>query len=1485
MMLVAGFSGIGKTAVVNEIHKPITRQHGYFIKGKFDQFNRNVPFSAFAQAFRQLIGQLLGESDNKLEIWKEKLLEALGENGQVIISLIPEVANIIGKQPPVAELSGSENQNRFNLLFKKFVQVFTSAQHPLTIFLDDLQWADSASLNLLKHLMEPSEVETESGYLLILGAYRDNEVSPAHLLIQTLNDIAKQSTPINTLTLQPLGEGDITRLTAETLLCSEDIAAPLAKLVYQKTQGNPFFTTQFLLGLHQDHHITLNAEAGYWQCDLTQVKKLSLTDDVVTFMVSRLQKLPGSTQDLLKLAAFIGNRFDLETLCIACQQGREDVATNLWSALQEGLIVPESETYKFFQGESESAKSAKNITVEYRFLHDRVQQAAYSLIPDEEKPAVHYRIGLYFLENFSEEEQEEALFAIVNHLNFGQSLLTEKSEQKRLAELNLRVGKKALSSVAYKAAIEYLETGIKLLESETWSSEYNLFFELYKGLCEAYLADAEYGKLEDAIAIALNNISDSVDRIEFYILEIVKFVLEGNCEKSIEVGLTGLNELGIDVDTENLPELINSEFSMIEQQMENRSISSLLELPTQVDRITAAKIKLLVTLNSPTYILGNFDLSNFVSLKATSLSVKYGNIDESIKAYASYGLFLNVIKAEYQRAYEFGKLALDLSYTLNSKVERCKAGLFLGAALHVWAKPIQGAAQVNYDCFLAGTEAGEVQFSGYNLYCNILNRLFQGEYLSSVAEDINNYWLVAEKSKDVLLLCALAATRIFVQKLCLSADEYEQSASRLEAEAIIHENKELAWTSVCFHYCLNIHSCYVLESFEESFEYFKKAGTILDAAAGYTTISNYYYYASLVLLQLYSRRSPQEEVELLEQVKTKQKQLKAWTESCPENFLHKYLLVEAERHRVLDDKGSAIEIYDRAISGAKENGFTQEEALANELAAKFYLEWGKEKIAQTYMVEAYYCYARWGAKAKTDHLEATYPQLLTPILQQPKSTLTLKTKTTLTSDRTLRTTSNANTSILDISSAIKASQALSGEIELEVLLSQLMKIVLENAGADKAALILNNDGTWEIVSQCIEETCQLCLTSLDNSDRLPASIVRTVQRTKKPIILNHGVQDTHLASDTYLIQQQPKSLFCNPILNQGQLIGILYLENNLSAGAFSSERVELLNLVCSQAAISIENARLYQQSQNYAKKLEGTVQELQQTQQQLQKSFEELKQAQLQLVQSEKMASIGQLTAGIAHEINNPLGFISGNFTFTDYYIQDLIELLKLYQAELPSPSEKILNKVKEMELDYLIEDLPKNIDSIKQGIKRITEISTSMRIFSRADTVAKVPFNLHEGIDSTLLILKHRLKADEKRPEIEVVKNYGNLSEVNCYPGQLNQVFMNLIANAIDALEENNLGKTFEEIETAPNQIILTTEIDREKQQIIIRIRDNGMGMSKEVKEKVFEHLFTTKGVGKGTGLGLSISRQIVEEKHGGQIVLTSELGEGTEFAIVLPL
>ncbi|MHC5763559.1 ATP-binding protein, partial [Nostoc sp.] len=431
LMLVAGFSGIGKTAIINEVHKPIAQQRGYFIKGKFDQFNRNIPFSAFVQMFRDLMGQLSREADNQLSAWKTKILAALGDNGQVIIEVIPELEQIIGQQIPAPNLSGTAAQNRFNLLFQKFIQVFTTKEHPLVIFLDDLQWADSASLNLMQLLMD----NLDGGYLLLIGAYRDNEVIAAHPLMLTLEEIVKAKVTINIITLAPLSTASLNQLVADTLSCSEEVAQPLTQLVYQKTQGNPFFSTQFLKALHEDGLIQFDFERGNWQCDIPQVKALAITDDVVEFMALQLQKLPTATQDVLKLAACIGNEFDLATLAIAQgassqnmpQMSEAQTATAIWKALQEGLILPQTEVYKFYVGRETQDIVESSLTVNYKFLHDRVQQAAYALIPESKKQSIHLQIGQLLLSKIPIKKQEERIFEIVNQLNIGVKLITRQS--------------------------------------------------------------------------------------------------------------------------------------------------------------------------------------------------------------------------------------------------------------------------------------------------------------------------------------------------------------------------------------------------------------------------------------------------------------------------------------------------------------------------------------------------------------------------------------------------------------------------------------------------------------------------------------------------------------------------------------------------------------------------------------------------------------------------------------------------------------------------------------------------------------------------------------------------------------------------------------------------------------------------------------------------------------------------------------------------
>ncbi len=633
----------------------------------------------------------------------------------------------------------------------------------------------------------------------------------------------------------------------------------------------------------------------------------------------------------------------------------------------------------------------------------------------------------------------------------------------------------------------------------------------------------------------------------------------------------------------------------------------------------------------------------------------------------------------------------------------------------------------------------------------------------------------------------------------------------------------------------------------------------------------FHFYAGLTYLAGCSTQLETEQTNTLDLVETHQTTLAQWAHHTPMNHQHKVDLLEAEKCRVLGKNYEAGDWYDRAIAGAKANDYIQEEALANELAAKFYLNWGKEKVAAGYMQEAYYCYARWGAKAKTHDLEQRYPYLLRPILQQAAPPLTmLETLATISTPHrsiypSTAPSSSSSTSVntaLDFAAILKASQSLSSAIQLEELLHQLTRTILEYSGGDRCALIRPNAvGEWQLEATATTEHTALCADPLNGNANQPVKLIQYVKNTQAIVVIDDLKTDLSIL-DNYLTQAQPKSVLGLPILNQGQLIGILVLENRSTRGVFTSDRIEILNFLCTQAAISLENARLYQQARTYAQQIE---------------------QSQLQIVQSEKMASLGNLVAGVAHEINNPVGFLNGSINNAQDYVQDLLDYIALYQQHHPNPGAPVQNKAEEIDLEYLSEDLPKLLDSMQDATDRIKSISTSLRTFSRADTEHQVSAALHEGINSTLLILKYRLKANDFRPAIAVIQNYGDLPEIKCFPGQLNQVFMNILANAIDMFDEMAQTLSFNAKKANPQQIIIHTQ--QVGEQVQISIRDNGKGMSQEVQAKIFDHLFTTKAVGKGTGLGLAIARQIVVEKHSGSLNVWSELGQGTEFCISLPI
>ncbi|MCP4134225.1 MAG: AAA family ATPase [bacterium] len=1174
ILLVAGHPGIGKSALVHEVNKPITEKRGNFISGKFDQYKRNIPYSALIHAFGGLIRNVLAESEEKLEAWKKKLTLALEPSAQVIIDVIPEVELIIGKQPPVQELDPEQARNRFNIEFRNFVRVFAREESPLVLFIDDLQWADLPSLKLMEQFM----TDIDTGYMLIVGAYRDNEVDSSHPLMMLLEVLKKTGAGIDTITVRPLEPDQVNHLLSDTLLCDTRVSYPLAELCVEKTLGNPFFLNQLLYSLYEESLIDFDAAHGIWKYNVIRIREVDITDNVVELMVGKIRKLSEETQDILKLASCIGNQFDLDTIALVYEKSKNSMARILFEPLKENLIIPMDNFYKFI------SESHEDLSVSYRFLHDRIQQAAYSLIDDDDKKELHIKIGRLMLE--TDDKTGDKIFDMVSHLNHGIDIIDEHVERDRLLELNLAAGKKAIHSAAYKPAAEYLKAGITFAGKNGWEKKYTLMLSLHEEAAEAAYLGGDYEESERLFTVVIGKGKTVTDTIKAYETRILTLTSEGRYKEAVECGLKILKSLGVSIPKNPGKGHIAIELIKVKLTWAGKTDEDIIAFPEMKDPIALARGRILHKIAAAAYS-SKPELFPINIFKRLHLYRVYGNDPfSSFSTYAAFGLILCSI-GDSNGGYRFGKLAVRLLEESPVKKDKSRIFMIQNVFIRHWKEHLRESFAPSLLAYESRLETGDMEYASHaaTSYCSYI--FFSGEYLKVVEKEqgrfINAITMLQQKLDLDVTTIYHQATVNLLDPCGISTRLYGKSFN--EDTMIPVFQTEGSGHCLLVIYVLKLNLAYLAGNYEEAYGHAGNASQYVDSARAMFIIPYLNFYESLAALALCGNEAPKNRKKYLKKVSRNQRKMKKWAFHAPANFLHKWHLVEAEKARVLRSNEHAKVHYKKTIELSRENEFHQEEALGFELYARFLFVTGEEDFAGFTIKRAHYCYSLWGSAAKVFHLEKNYPDLLKDV-EEVKGLKRTQTAALPSLSFTTSETESGSTDALDLSTIMKAARTISREIVLANLLVKLMNVSMENAGADAGFMILQEKGKLYVEAEAVtgrDETPILKSVPLEEHQGLAVSIVNYVARTRETLILSNASFEGDFVNDPYIVENRSRSILCSPILSRGELSGILYLENNLSDNTFSPERLELLEILFSQAAISIDNARLLSQRENAAR--------------------------------------------------------------------------------------------------------------------------------------------------------------------------------------------------------------------------------------------------------------------------------------------------------------
>jgi predicted ATPase/signal transduction histidine kinase/tRNA A-37 threonylcarbamoyl transferase component Bud32 len=1440
LVLISGYSGIGKSAVVHELYRPVVQRRGLFLDGKFDQFQRDIPYATLAQAIRGLVRQLLAGTDAELEAWREQLREAWEGSGQLLVDLVPQLELIVGKQPALPAFTPAESQHRFDWVFQRFLGVLSTPAHPLVIFLDDLQWADGASLRLIQHLV----THPDTPPLLMIGAYRDNEVSPSHPLMMTREELRKAGAWVAELRLEPLSQEQLRQIITDALPGAElEVIEPLSALVHSKTGGNPFFFLQLMRTLNQDGLLTRTSE-GRWQWDEQGIRARAYSDNVVDFLVGRLRQLPAETQQLLRLAACAGNAFPKRTLAIIADKSEDAVERELEPALEEGLLMQTGQE-------------------QYRFLHDRIQQAAHALIPEEERKAIHLRIGRLLLTSLPPEEVREKIFDVVNQLNAGTELLVLPGERHQVALLNAEAGRKAQASTAHRSAITYFTAALSLLP-DPWEHEHALAFQLSfqramsefmsgntdgaRQLVEEFRPRARTPAQLASVSVLLSDIHMAASETQL----------------AVDCLLECLTSLGMPMPPHPSREEVEAANAEVWTLLGERPIASLLELPLMTDPDIQAMMSALTALFTPA-LATDVNLLVLYLCRMLSLSLRHGNSEAITTGYAWYGITLGSLFGRYREGYAFGELALALVERHGFSSSRARI-LYSMELLSLWTQPLTLSLEYIRNAFQQAVPAGDFQTAGYCCNHIITDRLALGHPLDEIHQESVARMDFVRKANFHGVQQIIRHTQRYIQQLrglsasfdSLNGEGFDEDA--LEAGLSSTPNMS---TVVCWYWTLKMQSRVMCGRYEEACQASARAQELLWSSLGHIQLADFHLYSALALSGRCEDAAPEARREDLEAMRRHQRQLEEWAEHSPGNFRAAERMAAAELAQHQEQWDEAMHAYDAAIHSAREHGFIQNAALANELAARFWRKRGVKTIALGYAREAREAYRTWGAHGKVQHLEDQWPTLSGTASAQD------------------RAASHTTSTHLDALTVVKAQQAISGEIDLERLVSTLLQVAMENAGAQRGALLRPHGNKLRLVALSnVAEGGAVVLPEDNSPHELPWSLLTYVKRAHEHVLIGDASRPHPYASDGYFEHGRAKSVLCLPLLRQEELVGVLYLENSLTADAFTPARLTLLGHIASQAAISIENARLYADIKQAQAALRDANDELERR---VDERTHELKEAQARLVGMARAAGMSEIASNVLHNVGNVLTSAVVNLETTRHEV-GASRVVRVRQVAA------LLEEHRETLMDFLTKDprgsrLPDYLSALAaELIKEQTNLQENLDDMNRhlehiraivqvQQTYAKTPLlteecDLAQLVDDTLRIQYTSLQ----RHGITLTREFARLPRMWHDKHKVMQILVNLVANAkyaMDAMPEQ--------------QRHLLVRLTMDDGWARIQVTDSGVGLAPEILGKLFTHGFTTRKDGHGFGLH---SSALAAKMLGGRLTLESEgTGKGTTATLEIPL